>query len=291
MNEDEEDSVQADASEPSERVVPESAGARYFEFDIASALSEKIYEFLGTVAAAELSDENVGALRALPGVYVVFESSTPVYVGKTDRSVRGRLMKHRRLLSGCQRINLSTLTFKTAYFASTWNPFKPEEYLIERFGTKSNGWNGKGFGPNDPGKNRADTVYKDAHFFKLHPIDPNFLCTGLRTGEVHAYELLKAIKKKVPFWFRFQGLKILGKQGEGSRDQQKRAQAELKRQSIVVPSDNMTAKQLLLLIARSLPKGWQATVTPSHMLLYREKKEYQQGEIIWPLRRRPSQPA
>jgi len=44
----------------------------------------------------------------------------------------------------------------------------------------------------------------------------------------------------------------------------------------------MPARDLLRLIVGRLP-GWQATVFPGHMILYRETKAYKHGEVLKPL--------
>ncbi len=46
----------------------------------------------------------------------------------------------------------------------------------------------------------------------------------------------------------------------------------------------MTARELLVLIASKLPGEWQATITPSHMLLYKESgAKYPDMEVAWPV--------
>jgi hypothetical protein len=48
-----------------------------------------------------------------------------------------------------------------------------------------------------------------------------------------------------------------------------------------VPRDDMSAEDLLRAIAQALP-GWQATASPSHMILYKESRRYTYGDVIWP---------
>jgi len=50
---------------------------------------------------------------------------------------------------------------------------------------------------------------------------------------------------------------------------------------VEVPRDGMRADELLRLAAKKLP-GWQATVFPSHMILYRENRLYGHGKRLWP---------
>ena len=44
----------------------------------------------------------------------------------------------------------------------------------------------------------------------------------------------------------------------------------------------MPAEELLKLITQNLP-GWQATRFPGHMILYKERRAYDHGKVIWPL--------
>ena len=87
-------------------------------------------------------------------------------------------------------------------------------------------------------------------------------------GEYSAYELLKSLKRGLPYLLRFEML-----EGKPHPDH---LAAKVK-----VPADGMAAKELLKLIAKKLP-GWQATAFPGHMILYKEKISYKHGNTIWP---------
>ncbi len=51
--------------------------------------------------------------------------------------------------------------------------------------------------------------------------------------------------------------------------------------TITLTHDDMTTRDLLRIIAQALP-GWQATAFPSHVILYKEDRTYNHGEVIWP---------
>jgi hypothetical protein len=51
--------------------------------------------------------------------------------------------------------------------------------------------------------------------------------------------------------------------------------------TVNVPRDDMSAQDLLRTIAQALP-GWQATAFPSHTILYKERRIYTHGQVIWP---------
>ena len=55
---------------------------------------------------------------------------------------------------------------------------------------------------------------------------------------------------------------------------------DYKKLSVKVLNDGMPAIELMTLITKSLP-GWQSTRFPSHMILYKENREYPQGTVIW----------
>lgn len=49
--------------------------------------------------------------------------------------------------------------------------------------------------------------------------------------------------------------------------------------SVVVPSTAMPVNGLLRLITERIP-GWQSTQFPSHIILYKESREYIHGTVI-----------
>jgi hypothetical protein len=51
---------------------------------------------------------------------------------------------------------------------------------------------------------------------------------------------------------------------------------------VTVPNDGMPANELLKLVAKRLPH-WQATAFPGHLILYKERRPYKHGTVIWPL--------
>ncbi|MDP2183561.1 MAG: hypothetical protein Q8K99_13475 [Actinomycetota bacterium] len=56
---------------------------------------------------------------------------------------------------------------------------------------------------------------------------------------------------------------------------------------VLVPSNDMTVRELLVLAVRALPcpDDWQLTQLPSHLLLYREvDAEYPRMTRLWPPR-------
>ena len=50
--------------------------------------------------------------------------------------------------------------------------------------------------------------------------------------------------------------------------------------TVAVPTTGMPAVELLRLITQRIP-GWQSTRFPSHLILYKEDKDYTHGTTIW----------
>ena len=264
-------------------------GGTDFEFDLADPLFNQIRECLETVVPVSMIEENILRIAGRPGVYLLIHRGTPVYVGKADDSVRSRLSRHLRTLSGRRNISLADMTFKSVCFAKTWDPFKPEDHLIRHHRTnRGEGWNDRGFGSNEPGVNRGKTELSRSNFYRRFPLDDRWVCTSIESGEFRALPLLRSVKSAVPFFFKFQGNRTRGEEAE-SQQKVEEARRDYAATLVQVPHSNMTARDLLSLVAQALPHGWQATITPSHMLLYKEVNEvYPYMEIIWPVQNQAS---
>lgn len=263
---------------------PESIGSAKFEYDLAGPFFDQVFRKLQRVKTTPLNPETLDAIEQLPGVYVLYLDEQPVYVGKADDSVEVRLRKHYRTLGGCRNIDLGQVRFKCLYIESTWSPLNYEKHVMDELGTRRMpGWNQHGFGSNEPGVNRGKTRLKATHFYRRFPIKDDWRCEGIECGRRLAFALLEEVKNNVPFWFKFQGYRIAKDAEEGDIEIQKLARQELKSTTIDVPNDNMLARDLLRLVASKLPGEWQATITPSHMLLYKEVGGvYPYMDVLWP---------
>ncbi len=210
------------------------------------------------------------------GVYQLFHKKALVYVGQA-RSLKKRLAEHYKKISGRRNIDVADMDFKCLYVHPNWTALAPEDALIKhhrRVG-KACPWNGNGFGPHDPGRNREDTNKPIQGFDKLFPIRDDWPCSWVKVGEYGAFDLLTVLKKRLPFLLRF----------EMAAPKSKKPHPDYLTAKVKVPADALPAKELLRLIAKSL-NGWQATKFPGHMILYKEDRKgsraYTHGEIIWP---------
>jgi len=98
-------------------------------------------------------------LKGNQGVYKLFHNDVLVYVGKADNLPK-RLGEHLTKIKGRQKIAVEEMGFKCLYVGKTWTPLAPEEALIKHFKATGEGqceWNGNGFGPHDPGRERETT--------------------------------------------------------------------------------------------------------------------------------------
>lgn len=258
-----------------------SEGCGLFEFDIATPLFEQMCVDFDRLTPLALSETNLANVGERPGVYGLHHEGRLVYVGKADTDARGRLHKHWKQLHGRVGIGPDEVSFRCLHFAYTWDPFKPEAHMIERYRPS---WNSKGFGPNDPGRRRDRTSLADTHWHVRYPLNPGYACVGVPSGQYDVLELLRTVAKDAPYWVRFQGNR------EGRTNEERAlyedAHADFAAAKPVdVAREGMSVLELLLLAVGALPKPdeWQLTQLPSHLLLYRETDAtYPQMTRLWP---------
>ena len=137
-------------------------------------------------------------------------------------------------------------------------------------------WNGSGFGSNDPGRQRETTNMKPDGFDASHPISIDLpLEQPLEPGSKPVVDALNHLKTSLPYTLRYETLR--NKQGKAQRG---KAHVDLLEASITAPSTPQTTRALMRLIVDALGLMWQATVFPSHVILYKEEFEYKFGARI-----------
>lgn len=241
-----------------------------FDFDLARAVVEQLVEALDALAVGALTEQNLAALGRKQGVYQLYHEGRPVYVGKADKSLRSRLARHRRALSARENMNVANLGFKALYIHRNWTTWTSEDVLIRHYGEACS-WNNSGYGGNDPGRNREDTVVSEADFHQSFPIRRDWRVDELVQGNYEANELLRQLKKTLPFLFRYE---------TESRKRWGRGSPKYNGRQIVVERDAMTIDEILREIVSQLGSNWQATRFPSRYILYEEQRRYAHGEII-----------
>ena len=239
-----------------------------FELNIISALADQLVAAFDTLAVAPLTQASIDRLAKGQGVYQLFHNGRLVYIGKADNLPR-RISEHRRKIQGRRNITVTDMGFKCLYVHKNWTALAPETSLIKHY--KHNDrtvctWNGNGFGPHDPGRERETTDKDPEGFDMLYPIREDWVCDWISAGDVGCKELLESLKAGLPYLLRYQTANSK-RWRDGHPDYDR---------IVTVPRDNMPANELLGHVARQLP-GWQATAFPSHMILYHEDHRYRHG--------------
>ncbi|MFD3841223.1 GIY-YIG nuclease family protein [Streptomyces sp. NPDC058642] len=236
-----------------------------FRLSITEALSTQLYASLERLEPAPLTQGNLDALVAqaellgLPskaGVYQLFRQepgSQPelAYVGKADEPLNERLGNHLFKLSGRQGISVDEMSFRCLFVEEDLSAVSPEKMLIKRhLETGRIVWNNRGFGNNDPGRNRDKTVIKDTHFDLEFPIDLTRKISGLTPGYQSLYDLLWGIKRNVSFVFRF------------------KKSALYRKTFVTVPEGGMTIDEAFRLVIKHLTGKWQICALLGWVIMY-----------------------
>jgi len=242
-----------------------------FEIDIISALSSQLVDTLEQLEKGPLdlvSEPEV--VESRQGVYQLFQGTRLVYVGKAD-NLKKRLTEHRTKIAGRRNITTQEMSFRCLYIHKNWTTLAPETALIKHYqGEGLSEWNGNGFGPHDPGRNREQTDKAPDGFDVQYPIRDDWRMDSIEAGEWNARELLIEMKRELPYLLRFQAV---------NRNAYQRGHPAYNDLRISVPRSGMPACELLALIAHSIP-GAQGTIFPSHMILYLENHQYTYGTSV-----------
>lgn len=240
----------------------------FYTFDFLATITKQLEDRLEALAETPLTDQTLRDLAAFQtehdskqGVYLLHYADEPVYVGKAD-DVQQRLGQHFKKLRGRRNIEITQVGFKCLLLDKSMSTSANENLLFETFREKGFcEWNGSGFGPKDPGQNRDTTVPNK--FDTRYPINEKFACEMVEDRET-VTTLLRKLKKNLPFLLRHEKP---GQDGE---------------KEVNLSGVERSAKTLLRAAAASLGEGWQATVFKSHMILYKQRRDYQYGKVIYP---------
>lgn len=255
-----------------------TAGYREFEFDLPSALLERLVAVFDNLAPAPLLPVNVQAIPEEQGVYQLFlgngDQHNLVYVGKTDAAAGLRVRLGRHAIKIRNRINLdpSKVLFK-AVRVFVFTAVDLETQLIEHYGRVSRvPWNGSGFGSNDPGRERDTTTYKPEHFDTQFPIDIQRPLDFVLPTTGTAAGILTTLKDQLPYLIRFE------RPSQSSR----RAHTDLEATTVTLNlSVPLTPESVIAQIVRQLPPGWHATLLPSHVIIYKnDARNFPSGRRI-----------
>jgi hypothetical protein len=248
---------------------PEPKPYGEFDFDLAGAVQEQLLKAFNVLPIGPLSEELTSELRVRHGVYQLFLHGVLVYIGKA-KSLKARLRRHRFRLGGRKNLNLADVGFKCLYVHKNWTPMTHEEALIRLYQREgSQLWNGMGFGSNDPGRNREQTNQPPEGFHRQFPINSDLPCDFLEPGTWKVRDLLRHLKGELPFLLRYEGHTRGG-------------HADFVKKKVAIAASGRPLSEVLTDVARALPRGWQLTIFPSHVILYKESRAYDHGEVLWP---------
>lgn len=241
-----------------------------FEFDLPDALLCQLVDALDKMEGAELVPENIDKIPESQGVYQLFLNSELVYIGKTDakHGLRKRLTRHCKKLLHRNGIDLRDVSYK-AVRIFVFTAVNLEKQLIDHYRKLSDvSWYSSGFGSNNPGRQRETTDYKKDHFDVLYPIDPDRkLEEVFPTGDT-AREMLDAVSDVLPYDFRIE-------------KKSSKANSDLETTTVSKEGiSNFTATGLIKHVVKQLPTGWQATLLPGYIILYKETRDYPHGRVI-----------
>lgn len=239
-----------------------------YAFDFFRIINEQLTAELKTVPATILNDAALAALSSYQyenhvtqGVYVLHEDDTPVYVGKAY-DVCERLAQHRGKLIGRQNINIDEIKYQAILLEKSMSTAVNETLLIELYKeVGAAGWNGTGFGPKDPGKERDTT--EPGKFDADHPIKSNWPIK-ISDSDNTAAKVSAALKKQAPFVFRY------------------KIESEDTNKPMNLISSYMPADSLFTILVETLGQGYRGAILSFGMVLYKNLKKYPYGQTIDP---------
>jgi len=231
------------------------------EFDLAGALRERLVEMFHLMPTAALDRSVVSSeVPNEQGVYQLYHHQQLVYIGKTDAEagLRARLGRHADKILHRVGLEPSAVSFK----AIRLFVFTVMDLETELLRNNKPAWNGRGFGSNDPGRERDTTKIKPTNFDALYPIDIHrqidFDFGALQPCS--AEEALAAVQRGVPWKLRRENL--------GGRS--RKCHSDLQNNLVKFSGTSRTPWELISEIVHQLPSGWQATALRSHVILYKE---------------------
>lgn len=249
-----------------------------FEFNLPDALLAQLVGVFDKIEPAPLVQQNILKVPEEQGVYQLFHApdSKPdlVYVGKTDSDsgLRARLNKHGRKIQHRVGLDPANVLFK-AVRVFVFTAVDLEAQLIRHYGGVSNvPWNGSGFGSNDPGKERDTTTYKDEHYDTQFPIDVERPIEFEVPMSASAADILRSLKAQLPYLIRFEVIKRNSRTGHEDLET---TQVTLNSASSTTPTG------IIKQVISALPKGWHATMLPSHIIIYKnDRRKFPSGRRL-----------
>jgi hypothetical protein len=252
-------------------------GYSEFELDIPEVMRNELPKYFDGLTPEPLTEDNISKIPAkAQGAYMLFLNDQLVYIGKTDAEAgfRNRLFRHYFNIQHRKNLDIAAVTFK-AVRIFVFSNFDLETMLIGEYEKRAGRptWNFSGFGSNDPGRNRES---QDAAKFDIdYPVDIDHTIQFLTPGIHDLLNIILRLKRGLPYLFRYDT------QGRNFT----RGHPDMEAGTVQISDGPITTRNALIGILAALPIGWQATILPNRVILYKEEKAYR--EQIEVLRRVP----
>jgi len=247
------------------------AGYREFEFDLPDALLKNLVTILDGIQKEPLRETQVAEIPDEQGVYQLFLDEEPVYVGKTDADAGlfKRLSRHSKKILHRNNLDPDRVFFK-AVRIFVFTAVDLETDLIRHYGGNTGlAWNGSGFGSNDPGRERDTTNNKPENFDFQYPIDIDKPLGIELPASDTAANILALLRNGTPYTIRAQ-----------RPARRKVFHPDLETTTIENLAGLSTTREIIQQLTSQLPAGWQATKLLGYVILYKERKDYPQSEVI-----------
>ncbi|MNM94611.1 hypothetical protein D3C81_1070220 [compost metagenome] len=242
-----------------------------YKFDFLRTVSKQLIEELNSLKKTELTGASLDLLsefqkekKLKEGVYILYLDDSPVYLGKSD-NIRDRLHQHisklRGRLSGELPIDVSRVFFKALLLDNSMSTAANEKLLISEFSIEHEGlWNGKGFGPRDPGVHRDTT--EPSYFDKTYPINKSIEVPGI-PDRISIGELFSRIKEFAPFVFRFEVIP-----------------GEVSERYLDLNGRSRSADALMSFAITAFPPNWHYAIVSFGMVVYSSRRAYWHTSIV-----------
>ena len=249
-----------------------------FELDLMGAVMNQLIPTLDAMGSAPLTLDNAQALPDAQGVYLLIHDGEVRYVGKTDAEagLRTRLARHARKFEQRRNVRPEDVQFKAARIL-VLTAMDIESRLIAHYGSE---WNGSGFGSNDPGRERETTNKPEQGFDARFPIDIDTPLSLLATGQTTVHVALMALKDVLPYTLRYEVSLPPQRTKVGGHDYRLNPHPDMPASQLEIPPGPISVRRAMQLIVAALPAGWQATYFVSHVILYKEDRQYAHGVQI-----------
>ncbi|MBP1848265.1 hypothetical protein J2046_006556 [Rhizobium petrolearium] len=253
---------------------PGPIGYVEYEIDIEAALRRDLPRLVSEISITPLTIEAINKLpEGAKGAYVLFLDEKPIYAGKTDvrHGFRDRLSRHFYTIRNRENLDPSRIGFK-AIRIMVFSNFDVEAILIHEMrkaDKKVLAWNYSGFGSNDPGHNREGQ--RPSKFDFEYPINIDRELGLFEPGPHQLLPMLIHLKENLPYYFRYETDLLPGKK---KPEHYTKGHADQRSAAMVLVDAGDSVRNLLNKARKVLPEGWQVTLFPGRVILYKESTIY-----------------